>query len=171
MNTDLINVWLGVTEDYRNEILEYIAWDEETQGTYPGPLVATDEAIFSTMQDMVTRQAFFRVDGFQGKSWYLFTVTIKEMELDDVTDWLAANKGSKTKILGAWYWDNGLQHGTELDEGTVIGTPTYPLNNRILKFMPDIIEYDEDGNIVSTTPASEMTDVNLEQGQAPRVFQ
>ena len=167
---DLIDMWLGVTEDYRDEILEYNSWDEEVQGAYPGPLVATDEAIFSTMQDMVTRQNLFRIDTFQGKSWYVFIITIQEMEIDNVVDWLAANKGSKTKILGAWHMDTGLQHGTELDNEVIIGTPTYPINSRILKFMPTIKTYDENGDLVSEDEPTVETDVNLEQGQAPRIW-
>ncbi len=173
----IINMWLGITEDYRNEILEYLAWDENTQGPYPGPLVAVDEAIFDTVADVVTVQALYRVDKFQGKDWYVFSIYIPEPGVDDVVDWLADNKGSKTKILGAWEYDSGLQYGTELDEGVIIGTPTYPLNSRLLEFMPTIKVYDHTGNLdnqagglISEDDPTVNTDVNILQGQAARSF-
>ena len=173
--TNLMNMWLGVTQDYRDEIFEYLAWDTESQGEYPGPLVAIDEAIFSTLDDVVNIQTMYKIDTTAGEDWFLFPIYIQEMQIDDVVDWLAANKGSKTKILAAWHFDNGLQYGMEWDvdengDPIITGDPTYPIDLRTLEFMPDIIERDQDGDIISTTPATELTDVNLMQGCYPRRF-
>ena len=167
----LIAMWLGVTQDYHDDIFEYLAWDHG-QSEYTGPLVATDEAIFSTLDDVVLIQDMFKIDTTAGSDWFLFPIYIPEPEIDDVVDWLADNKGSRTKILGAWEFDLGIQYGTEIEPetGEVIGDPTYPINLRTIEFMPDIIERDENGNIISTTPATELTDVNLMQGSAPRLF-
>ena len=127
--TNLINMWLGVTQDYRDQIFEYLAWDTETE--YTGPLVATDEAIFSTLDDVVLIQTMYKIDTTAGSDWFLFPIYIPEPEIDDVVDWLAANKGSKTKILGAWEYDSGIQYGTEIEPetGKVIGDPTYQYKN------------------------------------------
>lgn len=47
------------------------------------------------------------------------------------------------------------------------GTPMYPIPKRaLLKFMPDRV--DEDGLVIG--PATELSDVNLSYGQAPRSF-
>ncbi len=52
------------------------------------------------------------------------------------------------------------------------GTPIYPIPvNALLKFMPDIITYDADGNELSRVAATVLTDVNLLQGQQERRFE
>ena len=170
--SNLIAMWLGVTLDYRDQIFEYLAWDTESQGEYTGPLVATDEAIFSTLDDVVLIQTMYKIDSFAGEDWFLFPIYLPEPEIDDVIDWLAANKGSKTKILGVWEYDTGIQYGQEIEPetGDVIGDPTYPIDLRTIEFMPDIIERDENGNIISTTPATELSDINKIQGQADRAW-
>ena len=48
--------------------------------------------------------------------------------------------------------------------------PTFPLHTRILEFMPDVIVYDAQGNEVSRARPTELSDVNLISGQAPRNF-
>ena len=114
----------------------------------------------------------YKIDSFAGEDWFLFPIYLPETQIDDVIDWLAANKGSKTKVLGVWEYDTGIQYGTEIEPetGEVVGDPTYPINARTLEFMPDIVERDQDGNIIGTTPATELTDVNLMQGCHDRRF-
>ncbi len=51
------------------------------------------------------------------------------------------------------------------------GTPIYPIPmSALLKFMPDIVTHDADGDELSRVTATSLTDVNLLQGQAPRRF-
>ena len=77
------------------------------------------------------------------------------------------------QILDAFKKD-GLRHGEELipatydelgDEvtpETIMGTPTYPPNPSAdtLLYMPDVITYDTNGDVVSTTQATTRTEVN-----------
>jgi hypothetical protein len=53
------------------------------------------------------------------------------------------------------------------------GNPIYPIPNNLYLFMPDIVEYDENGNEISRTPATsndDLRDINLLVGQEPRDF-
>ena len=168
----IINMFLVCTEEYRNAIMEYLAWDTEEQGEYDGILEATDEAIFGTMADAVIVQNIFNTDTARGKTWYMFSLHIQEPQVDDVVDWLADNRTNQFEIMGAWEFDAGIQYGTEIEpeDGSIKGDPTFPISTRLIKFMPDIVEYDENGDVVSTTPATALTDVNKIQGQANRRF-
>ena len=75
---------------------------------------------------------------------------------------------------------DGRQAGTqwELDEegertGNVTGTPIYPIPAQAWRIMPPVNVYDENGDLVSSTPATsnaDLRDINLLAGQAPRRF-
>ena len=66
------------------------------------------------------------------------------------------------EVMGAWEFDTGIQYGTEIEpeDGSIIGTPTFPISPRLIKFMPDI----------EGVAATALTDVNKIQGQRDRRF-
>ena len=96
-------------------------------------------------------------------------------KIQTALDNLVATYPNRVRIVGAWYWD-GRQVGTQFvrdEDGNITGisgTPTYPLHSRTIEFMPDIVERDEDGNEVSRVRPTDLSDVNLLQGQQERHF-
>lgn len=166
----MINLWLDVDQNLHDDIVEFANWDEETQGVYPGPLNATDEAIFSTFADAEVVQNMFRKDRAQGRDWLIYSLYVVDAEIDDVVDFMEAQHGNQYRIMGAWHYDDGRQYGTEWDEDVLTGTPTYPISSRLLNHMPTIKTYDENGDLISEDDPTVNTDVNVLQGQALRTF-
>lgn len=62
------------------------------------------------------------------------------------------------------------ENGDELTPESIEGNPTYQPNPQadMLLYMPDDVVYDEEGNEVSRTPATELTDVINVLGRADR---
>lgn len=90
------------------------------------------------------------------------------------------------ELLGLWY-KNGLLVGTEKvqitqevvdDNGNVTigeyeiqGTPDYPFNSEeYIKFMPDIVEYDEEGVELSRTRPTEAKQMHCYSGYSKLTF-
>ena len=178
-----VNIWIALSTSAKNAINTRLRWNTETDGEYTGPVSDTEYRIFRRMAHHSITSRMWKTPTLGGKTWHLFSLTFdlsgtNKNKLKDALDWLAANRGNLFQIVGAWHW-SGRQVGTqwELDQdgnrtGNTTGTPTYPINtSQLLKFMPDIIEYDNDGNVTSITAATAVTDVNLEQGQFFRRFQ
>lgn len=68
------------------------------------------------------------------------------------------------QVLGVWQ-QNGLPLGQSFDEeGVVVGNKTYPLHPQYLKWMPDDVVRDVDGNELSRTDATAFKQVNLYAG-------
>jgi hypothetical protein len=76
--------------------------------------------------------------------------------LDSVAS--AVTVDANATALAAWDAVTGADEGTVTQAGN------------LLDYMPDIVEYDENGDIISTTPATEVTDRIFLSGQAPRTF-
>lgn len=174
--SNLANVWLAISSTATTAIRERLQWDP-AQGDYNGPVTDTEHKIFDRMADFVTVERMFKRPTVVGKVWHLFSLNFRgSAKAKDALDFIAANRPGHFVIVGAWWWD-GRQVGTEweLDQdgvptGSITGMPMYPIHPQTIKFMPDIVEYDEDGNVISTTPATVVTDVNLIQGQKDRRF-
>ena len=168
-----VNVWLAISASGTTAIRTRLTTADED---YAGPITKTEHRIFRRMADFVTVERLFKKPTIGGKKWHLFSLNFTATRnAKTALDWIAANRPGHFVIVGAWHWD-GRQVGTQWEivdderTGNTIGTPTYPIHPQLLKFMPDIIERDEDGNVISTTPAAVLTDVNLIQGQDPRRF-
>ena len=155
----MINAWLALREDAHALVRTAVRWDEETQGSYTGPLTPRQRKVFGAIHDLDNTQKLFRVDRIGARNWIVWTVyfdtnlAVVKTELDQ----LALDYPNRFVIVGAWRWD-----GTQLND--------YPPHARILELMPDIVTYDEDGNETSRTRPTVATDVNLLFGQSPRVF-
>jgi len=168
------NVWIVLTENAKN-ILRPLLDDPDYNGQH-----LTAVKIFRKMIDYGTVEKMFKTPTVQGFVWYLFSITFNDIDgqaaqrVQDAFDHLEANYPNQFEVVGAWQWD-GRQIGTqwELDTGgeptgNTIGTPTYPINQtQLLKFMPDVWNGDEPPTY---SPATELTDVNLIQGQTFRRF-
>ena len=169
----IINVWLALRDDAQALIKTRLAWDEETQGVYTGPVTNRQHKLFALMADQDNVQKMFRIDTDGGRDWTLWSISFSEprnilIKVKDELDQLIVDFPNHIKIIGAWYWD-GREVGTSFeaapdpfDPPVLIGTPTYPIHARILELMPDV----DDVGTRPTVPS----DVNLTMGQSPRTF-
>ena len=170
----IINVWLTLRDDAQNLIKIRLNWDEETKGEYVGPVSDRQFKLFRLMHDRAIVQRLFRVDKRLIRDWTLWSLyfdlpTAVLQKVKDELDALTLAFPNRVKIIGAWNWDGG-----QVEQG---GSVVYPIHNRILKLMPDIVTFDIDttGPVpvvteISRDPATVPADVNLGFGQAPRQF-
>lgn len=147
----MINLWLIVREDVETDDLKL------------GRIL--------THPDMAHIEAVMNHETLAGKVWTLYSAYIQptQSSKNSIKNWLD-NHTTDVVVGGAWKMD-GLQVGTERDEeGSITGTPLFPIDLRLIKFMPDDVTYDVDGNETGRTPATELKQVNLLAGQVPRKF-
>ena len=176
----LVNIWIALTTAAKNAVNTRLNWDDE-QGEYSGNVSDTEYKIFRRFQQHNVRQRMFRPATIGGKTWHVYLLDFnlsgsKAGRLQDALDFLEANRAGKFLVVGAWHWD-GRQVGTQWEvvdgerTGETTGTPMYPLpsTNQLLKIMPTIKTWDEQGNMTESNP-TEVTDINLIQGQSPRRF-
>ena len=162
------NVWIGCST-------VFLDWYKDNKDEYPQ---------LQKVHDVAVVQRLFREFTAGGKTYKLFSLYLNNSQAaQDLFDKLQTNFPQDFAIVGVWHMD-GRQAGTqwELDgegvpTGNVTGTPAYPIHAQAYRFMPDIVEYDENGDVVSTTPASsnaDLRDINILQAdfgmQAPRRF-
>ena len=167
-----VNVWAAISSTGTAEIRQALTDDE-----YSGPVTDTEQKIFRRMADFATVERMFKKPTVAGKVWHLFSLNFDgTTKARDALDWLEANRANHFVIVGAWWWD-GRQVGTqwETDQdgnrtGNTTGTPLYPIHPRLIDFMPDDPVYDGNGDLTGYQAATQLTDVNLIQGQAPRRF-
>ena len=155
-----VNVWIGIRKTAL-DVLRPLMDDPEYDGEH---IIAVK--IFRHMIKYRTSANHFKTARFSGKDWKMYSLTFNSREVNlnrvkEAIDYLVANYGTQVKIAGAWKW-NGLQSGTNLVDGEIVGTPIYPVlaTAQLLKFMPDV-----DG-----VPATVLAQVTLVQGQAHRIF-
>jgi len=208
MSHHTVNVWLALRTTAQNAIMERLNWDEEAQGPYTGPVSNRDAKVFRYMSDQANKQRMFKTATIAGGQYKLWSLDFDEdlqlvkQEIDRLVD----ENPTQMRVVGAWWWDDGRQVGTQLVWDTRIvtktwsvvnpdyqpdpaepdydphfvlritgdveeeyisgstGTPTYPLlaKTQFLKFMPDVGD--------PPVTATELANVNLGMGQAPRLF-
>ena len=176
------NAWLSANQDvldeYRNR-----KQIEDAGGTYTypddGPMDDETYRIFgeSKGDDAVVERLFKPVvngpDTFK-----LFSYNTTDTGFKDDIDYLELTWGNDVQCQASWWYDSGIQGGMQppVDpdtDPTPTGTPFYPIRNNLFLFMPDIVEYDENGDEISRTPASsnaDLRDINLLGGQVTRDF-
>ena len=153
-----VSVWVAISSTGTAAIRERLEWDESTQGAYTGAVTDTEHKIFRRMQNFAQRERMFKKPTIAGKVWHLFELDFDATaKAQAAIDFIVANRPNHFVILGAWKWDGSQIAG-------------YEPHAQLIKFMPDIITRDENGDIISTDPATVLTDVHLIQGQSPRVF-
>jgi hypothetical protein len=168
-----VNIWIALRNGAHIAIKERVQWDEDRDGPYAGPVPNWVGRMFETIADRATVEKLFRRDrvwfsqGAVWRDWDLWSLNFDESRenlqlLGEKLADLELAYPSMVRVVGAWWWD-GRQVGTRFDaNGDVVGTPTYPLDARLIEFMPDL---DDQG-----TRPTEMGDVNLVFGQSPRRF-
>lgn len=169
-----VNVWLALRTNAHAAIKTRLLWDEEKDGPYSGPVPNWVGRLFEQVANRADVEKLFRKDrvwlsqGAVWRDWNIWSINVDENTeslqlLGDKLHDLELAYPSMVKVVGAWHWD-GRQIGTQWVDGeqlAVVGTPTYPLDARILEFMPD----NPDGSR-PTVPR----DVNITYGQALRRF-
>ena len=158
----IVNVWLAIRDDAQGAVITRLNWDEETQGTYSGPVGDREHRIFKAMADRAEVQRLFEKASINSNLWNLWSVTFDETKSDlneiaDELDYLALTYPNQFIIGGAWFWDGRQVNG-------------YPPHPKLIEFMPDVVTYDENGNELSRTRPTVVSDVNVGLGQSPRTF-
>jgi hypothetical protein len=138
-------------------------------------------AILNTMVDPKVVQGLYE----QPNGFSLFSLRFAtDQEANDAITYLDATWGAEVVTDGSWQTqDLGLQQGltpiVEVDDDGqtrligIEGTPTYPIPPDAYELMPPIIEYDENGDPISSTPATDnddLRDISLVFGDLPRRF-
>lgn len=140
------NLWLALRED---ALATIAGWDDLT----------TDQQLIKDAIESHPDSNHISVstkrDTFGGKQWEMFSIYTK-----DITSLMVAVEGifptpNNALVLGAWEWD-----GTQIEASHPRGK----------NFMPDDVEYDEDGVETGRTSATGLKQVNLLAGQSPRTF-
>lgn len=174
----IVNVWLALRDDAQALVRERLAWDNETP--YEGPVPDRVFKLFRRMADLNNTQRLFRIDTPVSRDWTVWSLYFDYrasvlQKIQDELDYLIATYPNRTRIVGAWHWD-GRQVGTQFVydvDGNitgVTGASTYLIHSRTIEFMPDVVIRDDEGNEISRTRPTELTDVNLLQGQKERRF-
>ena len=151
------NVWIALRDDADFDMDGRLNHQTERDGEYNGPITAEEAKQFQSMQDRKVIQGLFRHDAFGGRTWTLYSLYFDPETVMQEVATLRAKFGPAIKTLAGWEWD-----GTRL--------LAFPLNTRLLEFLPDIVTYDEDGNETSRTRPTVATDVNKRFGQGDRSF-
>ena len=174
-----VNLWIALSQQTLDEFKDYRqALRNDT--TYSGPMDQYTSNVLDKMSDQEVVANLFSTPTLGGKTYTLFSVYLPgTSQVQDAIDHLTTEWPDHFIVIGAW-WLDGRQAGTqwELDvdgerTGNTTGTPAYPIPTQAYRIMPPVIVYDENGDVVSTTPASsnaDLRDINLLSGQEPRRF-
>jgi hypothetical protein len=142
----MINLWVAVREDVGLEALKL------------GRIL--------THPDMAHIESAMKNETLAGKVWTLYSAYLEPTSASKtkIKTWLDNHVG-QVAVCGAWNMD-----GTQVLKAS--GTPMFPIDQRLIKFMPDDIVYGPDGLEISRTAATELDQVNVLAGaQSPRMFQ
>lgn len=177
-----VNLWIALSDQ---GLTEFRAKRQDPDG-YDGPLDDDTYEVLDKMADQEVVRGLFASPTIGGKTYNLFSVYLPgTARVAKAIDDLTTNWPNHFIVIGAWWFD-GRQAGTEweIDEdeqsetygqrtGNVTGTPIYPIPAQAYRIMPPVNVYDENGDLVSSTPATsnaDLRDINLLASQAPRRF-
>ena len=172
----MFNFWQTMSTDFAVEMNKLVKGEyNDKYGPYPEsfPLLM-DVSVYTTnlYRYIVGEDA---VDtGFKrwqaaGRTYKMWSLNANKPEgyqqIRDDFDMLNLAYNKDFDIVGAWRFDDGRPVGMQWVDPEdhsqgLTGTPWYPTPAQVINFMPDV-----DGQ-----PATELTDVHLLYGQAPRVF-
>lgn len=156
------NVWLALSD---TALTEYRVRKqaERDEVEYNGPMQDREYKIFQSFQDEAVVQRLFKSPTIQGTTYNLFSIYVDRTDAQaaqDAITYLTDTYPTQIIVLGVWRED-----GTQVN--------AYPINANAWRVMPDVVEYDENGDVLSTTPATsnaDLRDINLLFGQQPRDF-
>ena len=158
-----VNVWIGLSQAARDAYLAY----------KQGETTVMDETtykILDRMADHAVVEPMFKTVAAAGKNYRLFSVNLDgSAKAKTAIDYINDKWGNHIIIGGVWWWD-GRQVGTDwimdaegVPTGEVTGTPLYPINPNLYKFMPDTYDMTDPENPVAIPASSnaDLTDVNI----------
>jgi hypothetical protein len=159
----MINLWIALRDDAEAELA---TWVEDLTADQS---MVKDSILSHPDLQHIASSTKRMTDGANTWGMYSMYTSGSPTALGNIAKWLGLYAG-KAFVCGAWHM-GGLQLGTALDEdGNLIGSPLYPIDPRLVEFMPDDVTYNEDGAELSRTPATEPKQLNLMAGQKPRNF-
>ena len=151
------NVWFAVSAAvrtaYRNK--------REQGDAYNGPMTDQAYRIIDRMIDSDVVEALYKSPSIGGKVYYLVSAYVPSENASaaqDAVDYMTSTYPDDFIKLGVWRW-NGQRIGS--------------MHAQAWRLMPDRVEYDSEGNVVNTIPASsnaDLRDIALVYGQSPREF-
>jgi hypothetical protein len=169
------NAWLAVEQAVLDD---YTARKQSEEAEPPGDYESimddtTYDIMRRTVQAAETVDRTFKPVPAGPKTYKLFSFYMRgTTEVKQEIDYLIDN--NDITAIGSWWFDTGIQGGMQpgaTPEDPPTGTPFYDIPNNAWMFMPDILVYDEDGNLIDTIVAEDNTDLHdthLMLGQVPR---
>lgn len=148
----MINLWLVMRDDTKQIINTALSTSEDE---YIGPVSLRERRIFEGLNDRSV-QSIFGTPVISGNKYHMYSIYIKPKDTDQVVSavaYLIEKYPNHIIIGGAWKVSDGSQD-------------SYPPHNQLIRMMPDIWDRVAQQFILAT----ELTDVNLLAGQAPRNF-
>jgi hypothetical protein len=144
MTNRIVNIFLALSSTAKNTVRPLMA-DEDYNGTHVKAV-----KILRHMANIGVVEKFWETPTIAGKQRHLYSVVFKvenPKKTKEALDFLTTEYPNDAHILGAWWYDTGLQVGTTAtydDEGaeTITGTPLYPIHSRLIDFMPPDITWD-----------------------------
>jgi len=167
-----VNVLIALSSTAKDTVRPLLN-DDDYKGTH---LKAV--RILRKMANIGTVEKVWRSPRIAGKDWHLFEASFVVTDKDkvrDALDFLNTEYPNNAAIVGAWWYD-GRQVGTRFtydEDGQITGTtgtPLYPIHPRLIDFMPDEEVRDGNGDLLFTQRPTQLSQVHLRQGQAPRRF-
>ena len=115
----IINIWLALSDQAQDIVIESLRWDEEAQGPYTGPLRNRSRRLFEYMQDNTTRRRLFKPWTNPQGTFHLWSIDFDDEKealqlVRDEIDFLMTEYPNQISVLGAWRLD-GRQAGANYD--------------------------------------------------------
>jgi len=160
-----VNVLASASLEYVGEVqgLFFPGADEQGNALPPIPAVlfpalntlgaAQAGAILGGTHDTETVKGLFKTVTSEGKDFVIWSIYTDSVFLPDL-DTFSALYPTDFQIMGAWDYSTGDQ------------VDGYAVSPALIDFMPDVWDNEEEVLL----PATELTNVNLLAGQAPRDF-
>jgi hypothetical protein len=110
----IVNAWIALRDTAQSAIKTRLNWDTESQGEYAGPVTDRQAKLFGAMQDHNNTQRLFRVDN-DTQDWTLWNVYLQgnlaaaKAEIDQIL----IDYPAQVRVIGAWWFHDGAQVGTE----------------------------------------------------------
>jgi hypothetical protein len=152
----MLNLWLILRDDAKVLINDALKEGRDYSGDIPEETLS----IFRRMLDRTVVQKLFKAANIGGDTYHLYSIYFKNTQ--------AAKAAEAIAYLVDLYPNRIIVGGAWRNNGDIIAG--YEPHPQLIRIMPDIIEYDETGAEVSTSPATELVDINLLLGQSPRKF-
>jgi len=171
------NFWIGMSGDFQSDLVGWLAPlnletgerpDQIDPPNFPALKFMSQATIdfFNQSHDSGTLDHLFRRHSASSRNYRVWSFYVQKPEnVSEVKDDLDSMRNTYPQdflIMGAWLFQTGEPIGGEDD-------PTFPNPPTLINFMPLIWEDDGEGGYNSREP-TELTNVNLLVGQAPRVF-